>query len=127
MTARPGLSAELYSGAMSVKVDLAELADHVAQRGAGYLVTTGPDGRPHTTQVIFTIDGQTLRAPAGRKTCRNIDAQPLVALLWPPASPGDYNLIVDGTAAAVDVDDDGKGWAEIEATHAILHRNAESG
>ncbi len=109
---------------MSVKVDLAELADHVTQRSAGYLVTTGPDGRPHTTQVIFTIDGQTLRAPAGRKTCRNIAAQPLVALLWPPGSAGDYNLIVDGTATAVDLDEDGKGWAEIEATHAILHRNA---
>ena len=109
---------------MSVKVDLAELADHVAPRGAGYLVTTGPDGRPHTTHVTFTIEGTTLRAPAGGKTVRNIGAQPLVALLWPPASDDDYNLIIDGTATAVDVDDDGKGWAQIEATHAILHRNA---
>jgi hypothetical protein len=111
---------------MSVKVDLAELADHVTSRGAGFLVTTGPDGRPHTTQVMFTIDGQTLRAPAGRKTCRNIDAQPLVALLWPPANADDYNLIIDGTAAAVEVGEDGKGYAQIEATHAILHRNAQA-
>ncbi len=111
---------------MSVKVDLAELADHVTSRGAGFLVTTGPDGRPHTTQVMFTIDGQTLRAPAGRKTCRNIEAQPLVALLWPPANADDYNLIIDGTAAAVEVDEDGKGYAQIEATHAILHRNAQA-
>jgi len=110
---------------MSVKVDLSELAGHVAERGAGFLVTTGPDGRPHTTQVIFEIEGQVLRAPAGRKTCRN--AQPLVALLWPPTTAGDYNLIIDGTATAVDLDDDGKGWAEIQATHAILHRNAEGG
>ena len=111
---------------MSVKVDLAELADHVTSRGAGFLVTTGPDGRPHTTQVMFTIDGQTLRAPAGRKTCRNIDAQPLVALLWPPANADDYNLIIGRTAAAVEVDEDGKGYAQIEATHAILHRNAQA-
>jgi hypothetical protein len=110
---------------MSVKVDLSELATHVGSRGAGFLVTTGADGRPHTTHVQFTIDDQTLRAPAGRKTCRNVVGQPLVALLWPAATADDYNLIVDGTAAAVDLDDDGKGWAEITATHAILHRNAE--
>jgi len=112
---------------MSVKVDLSELSGHVTERGAGFLVTTGPDGRPHTTQVIFEIDGQKLRAPAGRKTCRNIAAQPLVALLWPPTTSGDYNLIIDGTATVVDLDEDEKGWAEIEATHAILHRNAEGG
>lgn len=112
---------------MSIKVDLAQLADEVTARGAGFLVTTGADGRPHTTQVVFEIDGLTLRAPAGRKTCRNIDAQPLVALLWPPTTLGDYNLIIDGDASTVDVDDDGKGFAVIEATHAILHRNAEGG
>ena len=112
---------------MTIKVDLNDLADKLAERGAGFLVTTGTDGRPHTTQVIFEIDGQTLRAQAGRKTCRNIDAQPLVALLWPPATTGDYNLIIDGDAATVDVDDEGKGYAVIEATHAILHRNAEGG
>lgn len=109
---------------MSIKVDLADLAEHVGGRGAGYLVTTGVDGRPHTTQVIFELDGLTLRAPAGRKTVRNIEAQPLVALLWPPASADDYNLIIDGTASVADVNDDGLGYAVIEATHAILHRNA---
>jgi len=109
---------------MSIKVDLTELAAHVSTRGAGYLVTTGPDGRPHTTHASFEISGTTLRAKAGRKTVRNIGAQPLVALLWPPASADDYNLIVDGTAAAVDVNDEGLGYAEIEATHAILHQNA---
>ncbi len=110
---------------MSIKVELAEIADHVSGRGAGYLVTTGTDGRPHTTQVQFEIDGTTLRAPAGRKTIRNIEAQELVALLWPPASADDFNLIIDGTAVIVDVNDDGLGYASIEATHAILHRNAD--
>lgn len=111
---------------MSIKVDLADLAEHVTPRGAGYLVTTGPDGRPHTTQVQFELSGQTLRAPAGRKTVRNIGEQPLVALLWPPASADDYNLIIDGTAAVVDLNDEGLGYAEIQATHAILHRNADA-
>lgn len=109
---------------MSIKVELGDLAEHVEPRGAGYLVTTGPDGRPHTTQVHFEFEGTTLRAPAGRKTVRNIGAQPLVALLWPPASADDYNLIIDGTATVVDLNEDGLGFASIEATHAILHRNA---
>jgi len=107
-------------------VSLAELADHVHERDAGYLVTTGPDGRPHTTQVIFELDGETLRAPAGRKTVRNIEGQALVALLWPPRSADDYNLIIDGTAQVVDVNDEGLGYALIQATHAILHRNADA-
>ena len=111
---------------MSIKVELEDLAKHVTARGAGYLVTTGVDGRPHTTKVICELDGSTLRAPAGRKTIRNIESQPLVALLWPPTSADDYNLIIDGTAAAVDVNDQGLGYASIDATHAILHRNAEA-
>jgi len=111
---------------MSIKVELGDLAEHVTTRGAGYLVTTGVDGRPHTTQVKFELDGLTLRAPAGRTTIRNIEAQSLVALLWPPASGDDYNLIIDGTATVVDVNDEGLGYASIEATHAILHRNAEA-
>lgn len=115
-----------YDCRMSIKVELADLAEHVNSRGAGYLVTTGSDGRPHTTHVRFELTGTTLRAKAGRKTVRNIQAQSLVALLWPPASGDDYNLIIDGTAAAVDVNDEGLGYAEIEATHAILHQNAES-
>ncbi len=109
---------------MSIKVELGDLAEHVEGRAPGYLVTTGVDGRPHTTQVIFELDGRVLRAPAGRKTVRNIDAQPLVALLWPPASADDFNLIIDGTASVVDLNDEGLGYAQIEATHAILHRNA---
>lgn len=111
---------------MSIKVELGDIANHVNARGAGYLVSTGTDGRPHTTQVVFEFDGQTLRAPAGRKTIRNIESQPLVALLWPPASVDDYNLIIDGTATVVDVNDEGLGYASIQATHAILHRNAEA-
>lgn len=112
---------------MSVKVDLAALGDQLLQRKTGFLLTTGPDGRPHSTQVGFEFDGARLWAPAGRKSCRNIAAQPLVALLFPPASPGDYSLIIDGEASAVDLDEDGKGFASVVATHAILHRSAAGG
>lgn len=111
---------------MSIKVELSDVATHVSERGAGFLVTTGPDGRPHTTHVAFELDGASLRAPIGRKTLRNIEAQSLVALLWPARSADDYNLIIDGTAAVVDVNEEGLGFASIEATHAILHRNVEA-
>lgn len=111
---------------MSIKVALDEIAGHVEERGAGFLVTTGPDGRPHTTHVTFAFEGAMLRAPIGRKTLRNVEAQSLVALLWPARSSDDYNLIVDGTASVVDVNDEGLGFASIEATHAILHRNVEA-
>lgn len=111
---------------MSIKVELSDIAEHVSERGAGFLVTTGPDGRPHTTHVTFELDGPKLRAPIGRKTVRNIEAQALVALLWPARSVDDYNLILDGTAAVTDVNDEGLGYASIEATHAILHRNVEA-
>lgn len=111
---------------MSIKVELSDVAGHVEERGAGFLMTTGPDGRPHTTHVTFTLDGSKLRAPIGRKTVRNVQDQSLVALLWPARSADDYNLIIDGTAAVVDVNDEGLGFASIEATHAILHRNVEA-
>lgn len=111
---------------MSIKVDLAELSGEIEGRGPGFLVTSGPDGRPHTTQVWFSIEGQTLRAPSGRKSSRNIGAQPLVALLWPPANQGDYSLIIDGDAVVEDLGDEG-GTAVITATHAILHRPAADG
>ena len=100
---------------MSVKVDLADIATHVSDRGAGYIVTTGPDGRPHVTQEVVEVSGSVLRAPAGRKTCRNIAAQPLVAVMWPPKAAGDYSLIVDGSASVVDLDDEETRKAEVSA------------
>lgn len=107
---------------MSIKVELPDLAAEVTQRGPGYLLTTSADGRPHTIQVWFRIDGTKLRAPSGRSTGRNIAGQPKVALLWPPSEPGGYSLIVDGDAV---IDESGEAAvAEITATSAILHRPA---
>lgn len=109
---------------MSIKVELDDLAEHVLGRGPGYLLTTGPDGRPHTIQVMFTIEGARLTAPSGRSTGRNIAASPKVALLWPPMSPGDYSLIVDGDASLEPSGD--QEQAIINATSAILHRPAQT-
>lgn len=112
---------------MTIKVDLENLAKEVQTRGPGFLVSTGPDGRPHIVQVMFDISEVTLSAPAGRKTSRNITERKLVALVWPPQEAGGYNLIIDGEATIKDLDSEGKGTAVITATHAILHRNAQDG
>lgn len=110
---------------MSIPVELPKLAEAVAERGPGYLLTSGPDGRPHTTEVRFAVTDATLRAPSGRRTAKNIADRPAVALLWPPIEPGGYSLIVDGDAT-IEGDDDTRE-AVIVATHAVLHRPAAAG
>ena len=72
--------------------------------GATYLVTTGDDGRPHLSHVAVSFQGASVRMGGGRTTRANAAARPGVALLWPPATVGDYSLIADGEAT-VDGDD----------------------
>lgn len=111
---------------MSIPVGLDKLAAEIAERGAGFLLTTREDGRPHATQVVFAVDeGGTMRAPTGRTTSKNIRHVGLVSLLWPPTEAGGYSLIVDGEAV---IDGpDGDHHAVITPTHAVLHRPAAGG
>ena len=106
---------------MSVKVDLDKLADALADFSFGYLITVGDDYRAHTVavepvlaEVVFDV-GQ-----MGSGTRRNAGERPAVTVIWPPAEPGGYTLIVDGRAA---VTDDG---VTVTPTKAILHRRATS-
>ncbi|MEM9134019.1 MAG: pyridoxamine 5'-phosphate oxidase [Actinomycetota bacterium] len=108
---------------MSIKVPLDELADTVAGRGPGYLLTAG-GGRPHVMHVSFEADGSVLRAPVGRSAAANIGAQPAVTLLWPPADDG-YSLIVDAEAVVEgDPEGDTPPTVVATATGAVLHRPA---
>lgn len=114
---------------MSIPVDLENLATEVGDRGPGYLLTSGADGRPHTIELAFSVDdsadGAVLRSGCGKSSARNIAERPLVALLWPPTEPGGYSLIVDGEAT-IEGDADTR-MVVIAATHAILHRPASGG
>jgi len=110
---------------MSIPVEIENLATEVDNRGPGYLLTSGADGRPHTIELTFTVGGAVLRARSGKSSARNIDDRPLVALLWPPMEPGGYSLIVDGEAL-IEGDGDNR-TVVITATHAILHRPAAGG
>lgn len=106
---------------MSVKVDLDRLSDALADFTFGYLITVGDDFRAHTVAVepvlaegIFDV-GQ-----MGSGTRRNAGEHPDVTVVWPPADPGGYTLIVDGRA---EVTDDG---LTVVPTRAVLHRSATS-
>lgn len=117
---------------MSIPVEIEKLAAEIDGRGPGYLITTGPDGRPHTTQAWLDVDaddGAVVWAPAGRKTSRNVTACAAVAMLWPPREPGGYSLIIDGDATLVEGPPTPEGEppdnrARVVATHAVLHRPA---
>jgi hypothetical protein len=61
---------------------------------------------------------------AGRTSVRNAGRRPGVSLLWPPAEPGGYSLIVDGVATAEPRDDGEGGRVTLQPTRAVLHRAA---
>lgn len=107
---------------MSVKVDIDELADALADFTFAYLVTVGDDFRAHTVAVDpMLADGRFTVAGIGNSTRRNAAAHPDVTLVWPPARDGGYTLIADGRA---DVADEALA---ITPVRAVLHRPATPG
>ncbi|OKH77962.1 hypothetical protein EB75_28605 [Mycobacterium sp. ST-F2] len=105
---------------MSVKVDLAQLADTLADFGFAYLVTVGDDFRAHTVAVTPVFDGAALHIePLGGTTLRNAEAHSAVTVLWPPREPTGYSLIIDGTAEPTDT------GLRVEPSRAVLHRSPE--
>lgn len=105
---------------MSVKVDLAVLADALADYGFAYLLTVSEDQRPHAVAVqpVMREDELTVTGLGGR-TLANLAARPDVTLLFPPPDEGGYSLIVDGRAST-----DG-GGARVVPAHAVRHRPAD--
>ncbi|GAC1364144.1 MAG: hypothetical protein NVSMB32_06370 [Actinomycetota bacterium] len=84
---------------MSIPVSLAELPDTQSRFGAyAYLLTVSPDATPRATSVRVEWQGAKLMVGAGRRSAANIAVNDQVAILWPPPTPGDYSLIVDGWA-----------------------------
>ena len=107
---------------MSVKVDLAELAQHLQHYGIAYLLTVGDDARPHAVAVQPSFDGRALDVTGlGRQTRANLEARPDITLLWPPFEHGGYSLIVDGRGTLSD------SGVSVEPGRAILHRPADDG
>jgi hypothetical protein len=87
-----------------------------------YLVTVTSDAAPHCGTATVTwgaSDGELTVAPVPRTWPQTAGPRP-VSLLWPPAEPGGYSLIVDGTGAYGQA---GDGPAlTVTVTRAVLHR-----
>ena len=107
---------------MSIPVAIDEIrrvAD--GQAGFAYLLTVGADGRPHAVAITPTDAPDGLVCAVGRTSAANAAARPAVSLVWPPATPDDYSLIVDGLAEV-----DG-GTITVRPTGAVRHRPAADG
>ena len=81
-------------------MEIEQLADALAGRGAGYLLTADGDGRVKAVGVEPALVGGVVHCPPSRGSARNLDAHPAATLLFPPAEPRGHTLLVDGTATA---------------------------
>lgn len=82
---------------MSIPVSLLELPEVMARYGPNpYLLSVSSEATPRATSVTVHWEGSVIVAGAGRRTAANLRTNEAVALLWPPPTPGDYTLIVDG-------------------------------
>ena len=110
-----------YRAVMSIEVTLPQLAETLTRYRFAYLLTVGDDARAHVVAVTATLANDTLLiTDLGRRTQVNLAAHPSVTLVWPPADPSDYSLIVDGVGSM-------RG-DELAVTpiRAVLHRPARS-
>jgi hypothetical protein len=107
---------------MSVKVDLDQLADALADFTFAYLITVGNDYRAHTVAVepVFA-DGVLDVGSVGNTTRTNVDERDGVTLVWPPRDAGGYTLIVDGRGEPSDA------ALKVVPSRAVLHRPATHG
>src|SRR5262245_38635186 len=107
---------------MSIRVELTELRAVAQQQTPfAYLMTVSDDAAAHAVAITPRIDNDVITCEAGQHRCANAIPRPNVSLLWPPADPGDYSLIVDGSAPV-----DGS-VVTIRATRAVRHRPAPGG
>jgi hypothetical protein len=115
------MTAARYRGAMSVKVELGELAAALADFDVAYLVTVSDEGRSHVLSVwAEPADAGLVVEGVGRHTQQNASTHPDVTLVFPPLQQGGYTLLVDGRASVDDT------TVTIAPSKAILHRPAVS-
>lgn len=102
---------------MSIPVELDRLAEALTDFGAGYLLTASADGRVKVLTVDPTVrDGAVLVSGPSRGSAANIAVNPQVTLVFPPAQPKGFSLIVDGVAEAAGDD------FRVRPSAAVLHR-----
>jgi hypothetical protein len=87
-----------------------------------YLVTVTSGAAPHcgTATVTWGADDGALTVVPVPRTWAEAAGLGQVCLLWPPAEPGGYSLIVDGTGACGQAG--GDLALTVTVTRAVLHR-----
>jgi hypothetical protein len=114
-----------YDRVVSVTVSLEQLRAEIELFAtAPYLLTVSDDDRPHCVAVVVSWDADELVMGAGNHTLANATARTGVSLLWPPAEPGGYSLIVDATVTAANGTGQGDNSITVQPTRAVLHRPA---
>lgn len=104
---------------MSIPVAVEELREALRERGdTAYLLTVTDDGSPHAVHLSLRWQDDVLAMEVGKRTAANAAARPVVSLLCPVRSAGDYSLIIDGTAVVAERE------LRVTPTKAVLHRAA---
>jgi hypothetical protein len=107
---------------MSVKVDLDQLADALADFTFAYLITVGDDYSAHTVAVQPLLTAGVIDVGSiGNSTRKNVAHHDGVTVVWPPREPGGYTLIVDGQGQPTDT------ALKVVPSRAVLHRPAAPG
>ena len=102
---------------MSIPVDLADLATALEDFGAGYLLTADDQGRVKAVTVEPEArNGVLIVQRPGKGTVANLAANPAVTMVFPPAEPKGFSLLVDATGEVTGED------LEVTPTTAVLHR-----
>ena len=107
---------------MSAQVDLDRLSEALRDYGFAYLITVNDEYRVRAVEVdpVFS-DGVLDVGPVGDHTRANITRHRSATLVWPPAEPRGYSLIVDADAETPR-DAAATGPLRLRPTRALLHR-----
>jgi hypothetical protein len=105
---------------MSIPVALPDLPATLDEYPWGYFMTVTDDLRAHALAVPTVWRDGALQLDGGNGTRAAAVSRPNVTMVFPSPSPGEYSLIVDGTAT---VHEDGIMFTP---TWAVLHRPAIS-
>ena len=103
---------------MSIPVEIARLAEALADFGSGYLLTASADGRVKAVTVDPEVVDGVVRCASSRGSAANLAGNPQATLVLWPREPHGHSLLVDGTAVATD------GAIELTPASAVLHRPA---
>ena len=104
---------------MSIRVELADLGRVLGEYDYAFLACAG-DPRPHVLGVRVSVDGERLAVTrTGITAARIVAGRPAVTLVFPPRTPSDRSLIVDGEVVAI-----GDGTLTVSPVSAVLHRPA---